>query len=159
VPDALECRLLTPELVDALERFFAGLRDAGDQADFHPHPLNAEAARAVCSYAGADLHYGLIARDQVLGYGLLRGWDAGFEIPSLGLAIAPSVRGLGLGRLLLSFLHSAATLRGAEELRLKVYPRNEAALDLYRRAGYEFDGGLDGGQLVGICDLHRGARI
>jgi ribosomal protein S18 acetylase RimI-like enzyme len=159
VLDALECRLLTPELAGALERFFAELRDAGDEADFHPHPLDATAARAVCSYAGADLHYGLVAGDDVLGYGLLRGWDAGFEIPSLGIAIAPSARGRGLGRLLLSFLHSAAALRGAEKVRLKVYERNEAALDLYRRAGYEFDGGLEDDQLVGIFDLRRGARV
>jgi ribosomal protein S18 acetylase RimI-like enzyme len=159
VLDALECRLLVPELEEALARFFAELRGSGDEADFHPHPLDAEAARTVCSYPGADLHYGLVAGDRVLGYGLLRGWDAGFESPSLGLAVAPSARGHGLGRLLLSFLHAAAALRGASQVRLKVYERNQAALDLYRSAGYEFGEGLEDGQLVGTVDLRRGARI
>lgn len=160
MPDTLECRLLTPDLAAALGRFFGELRRSGDEADFHPHPLTAEAAEAMCAYAGADLHYGLVVDGEtIVGYGILRGWDAGFEVPSLGLAIAPAARGRGYGRLLVSFLHAVAALRGAQLVRLKVYERNETAIDLYRSVGYEFDDRLEDGQLAGTCDLRREARV
>lgn len=144
----VEVRTFGPHLVGALEVFFAALKDAGDERQFHPHPLNrAEAERRV-RYTGADLYYVLMDEDRVIGYGMLRGWDEGYEIPSLGIAVHPAERGKGLSRFIMLFLHAAAKRRGAKKVRLTVLPDNEPALRLYRELGYAFrdmgDGRLEG---------------
>lgn len=131
---------------------FSDLQAAGDEAQFHPHPLvPAEAAR-LASYSGEDLYYIVTEGPRVLAYGMLRGWDAGFEVPSLGISVHPAERGAGLGKMLMEFLHAAARRKGASQIRLKVYPANTAALRLYRDLGYEF-GAEEEGQLVGVLQL------
>jgi len=44
---------------------------------------------------------------------MLRGWDEGYETPSLGIAVHPDARGLGLARTFMGFLHAAASFQGA----------------------------------------------
>jgi len=151
---ALEIRCIGADLEAALAVFFEELARAGDEAVFHPHPLTAEQAVAIARRRGADLYYALVKGGEVLGYGVLRGWEEGFAIPSLGIAIAPRHRGRGLGRLLMAFLHEAARLQGAAQVRLKVYAANTGAMNLYRRLGYVFRE-LGDGQLLGILDLSR----
>jgi ribosomal-protein-alanine N-acetyltransferase len=87
---------------------------------------------------------------------MLRGWDAGYAVPSLGMALHPSARGQGLGRTFMELLHDAARTRGARRVRLKVYPENEAARTLYERLGYVFSD-FEEGQLVGSFDLNGGS--
>jgi hypothetical protein len=52
----------------------------------------------------------------------------------------------------MSYLHSAARARGCSKVRLKVYPNNVAAVQLYRDLGYAF-GDEEDGQLVGVVEL------
>ncbi len=148
----LEVRRLSPEWIKSLGAFFRDLREAGDEAYFHPHPLTDEQADALGYYQGLDLYYVMVQGDRVLGYGLLRGWDEGYQIPSLGIAIHPSARGRKLGLALMHFLHAAARQAGAAKVRLKVYSSNIAARRLYETIGYRFDSG-EAGQLVGVLDL------
>jgi ribosomal protein S18 acetylase RimI-like enzyme len=148
----LEIRRVTPEWAAALARFFDELRAAGDETFFHPHPLTAEQAQAVAAHVGRDLYYVATGDARVLGYAMLRGWDEGYAIPSLGIALAPNARGIGLGQVLMHFLHAAARLRGAARVRLKVYSGNVRAVTLYRAFGYEFTPGGDA-ELVGLLDL------
>src|SRR6266567_2947687 len=123
--DTLEIRRVGPELEEALADLFAALREGGDDQDFHPHTLDAAAARRIAHHDGDDLYYAVTrGNERALAYGILRGWDEGFEIPSLGIAVHPDARGSGLGRMLMSFLHAAARQRGAEHVRLTVYPGN-----------------------------------
>jgi ribosomal protein S18 acetylase RimI-like enzyme len=151
----LEFLKLTPEWEGPLADFFHALRGAGDESNFHPHPLDAGSANKLTSYTGRDLYYIAVAGGRVLGYGMLRGWDEGYAIPSLGIAIHPDARGKGLGKALMGFLHCAARQKGANRIRLKVYPQNTASLNLYGSLGYKFETS-DGGQLVGYLDLaHR----
>lgn len=135
-----------------LAEFLTALAAADEQQRFHPHPLTAEAAAAVCRGAGRDLYYLLVEGGAVLAYGMLRGWDEGFDVPSLGIAVHPEARGSGLGALLMRFLHAAAARRGAEAVRLRVQPDNTAAIELYRSLGYEFVG-EERGQLVARLEL------
>jgi ribosomal protein S18 acetylase RimI-like enzyme len=88
----------------------------------------------------------------MIAYGMLRGWDEGYDVPSLGIVVAPAFRGQGYGRSLMHFLHAAAKARGAPAIRLKVYPENSTAVALYQSLGYVF-GAKEGGQLVGLLDL------
>ncbi len=149
---ALECIRATPGWEEPLADFLTTLAENGDAKDFHPHPLDAEGASAVCRYAGVDLYYLLVEARRVLAYGMLRGWDEGFEVPSVGVAVRPDARGSGLGLLLMRFLHAAAARRGATAVRLRVRHDNEPAVQLYRSLGYVFVG-EEREQLVGRLDL------
>jgi [ribosomal protein S18]-alanine N-acetyltransferase len=149
---ALEFRQAEPELADRLGSFFRELVAAGDEAQFHPHRLDDTAARAVCDQGGADVYLVALDGDDIVGYGFLRGWDAGFAVPSLGIAVGPDHRARGIGRALMERLHAEAQGRGAEQVRLRVHPDNDSALRLYRSLGYVF-GGEEDGQLVGLLAL------
>lgn len=149
---ALKFRIVDKTLEQPLAEFFRALKRAGDDKQFHPHPLTDEEAKRRAHYSGEDLYYVLVEGDKVLGYGMLRGWDEGYQVPSLGIAIHPSVRGVGLGKLFMHFLHAAARRRGASKVRLKVYPDNTNALTLYKVLGYTFQA-QEAGQLVGFINL------
>lgn len=143
---------LRPDLADGLAELFAAIAAAGDDETFHPHPFTRDQAVALANHEGRDLYFVALEGDRVLGYGMLRGWDAGFEVPSLGIAMHPRARGRGLGRALMHFLHDAARGAGARRIRLKVYPDNVAAVRLYESLGYRFVG-EEQGQRVGYLEL------
>jgi len=148
----IEIRALDRKMKEQLARFFCTLKENGYEHFFHPHPLTEEEAMKRCNDKGKDLYYAIQEGYEILGYGLLRGWDAGFEIPSLGIAIHPTARGLGLGHLLMQFLHLAACRRGSNRVRLKVHSDNISAIKLYKRLGYKFQSS-DKGLLIGYIDL------
>jgi len=150
--NALECRRVTPELAGPLAELFKALALAGDARHFHPHALDEDEAARVARYRGDDLYYVVTEGSSVLAYAMLRGWDEGYDVPSLGIAVHPEVRTSGLARMFMEFLHASARRRGALRVRLKVYRDNASALRLYRQLGYEFDGEEDG-QLVGSLEL------
>ncbi|MDP6579471.1 MAG: GNAT family N-acetyltransferase [Vicinamibacterales bacterium] len=145
-------RRLDAALEPALIAFFRLLHEGGVEQFFHPHPFTADEARARAGYGGEDLYYVVTEGDQILGYGFLRGWDEGYDIPSLGIVIHPARRGVGLGRTLMHALHRAARERGALRVRLKVYSKNVAARRLYEDLGYLF-GPVEEDQQVGFLDL------
>jgi [ribosomal protein S18]-alanine N-acetyltransferase len=152
ITPVIECRAVSPEWANALADFFRALIEAGDEKFFHPHPLNSAEARKLAHYHGNDLYYLLTEGNRVCAYGILRGWDEGYEIPSLGIVVHPRDRGSGLGTTLMHFMHVAARRRGAKKIRLKAYPENSAALKFYQSLGYRFDSDEDG-QLVGVLAL------
>jgi GNAT superfamily N-acetyltransferase len=156
--DALAFRRLLPSDGPALVAFFDDLSSSGDTKFFHPHPFTHDHAYLIASYPGRDLYAGAVAGGRILAYGLLRGWDQGYPVPSLGVALHPAARGTGLSRAFMSYLHSAARLRGSPRVRLKVYPENHAARRLYESLGYAFAEAAPDGQLVGVLDLGRGAK-
>lgn len=148
----LEVRRLGPGWKDPLARFLSAIEQAGDDRWFRPHPFTDEAVENLVGYRGLDLYFVMTEGEEVLGYGLLRGWDEGYDVPSLGVAIHPRAQGRGLGRALMEVLHAAAARRGARRVRLRVHPDNTQARRLYERLGYQFQSS-EGGLLVGIRDL------
>ena len=148
----LEFRVVDEMWEGPLAAFCEALIQAGEQRHFHPHPFTLEEVKKRVQQKGEDLYYIAVEGQTVLGYGMLRGWDDGYAVPSLGVAIHPAVRGTGLGRAFTYFLHAAARRKGAKQVRLKVYPDNAAALNLYRKLGYLFSG-QEAGQLVGYAEL------
>lgn len=151
-PDVLEIRRVDQTLAPSLGNFFRALREAGDDVFFFPHPLDKSESQKIADYQGKDVYLVLIRGGLVLGYGMLRGWDEGYAIPSLGIAVHPSHRGAGLGELLMRHLHVEAWMRGATTIRLKVAPSNRKAVHLYQKLGYQFPG-TEKGQLIGFLDL------
>ncbi len=135
----LEVVRLTPGRQEALQRFFAALEAASDGGFFSPHPADADAIGRIAAHDGQDVYCLAMEQGEVLGYGLLRGWDEGYAVPSLGLAVHPCARGMGLGRLLMEFLHVQVVRKGADKVRLRVRIDNSKAIQLYKGLGYIFE--------------------
>lgn len=153
----IECVDFRPGLEHGLGRFFAALAEAGELRYFNPHPHDPETLARIAARSGADLYCLLVEGDEVLGYGLLRGWDQGFDIPSLGVAVHPAARSIGLGALLMQYLETMAAYRGAPGVRLRVMRTNTTAVALYAGRGYHFEGDPgDAGLLVGHKAIVRG---
>jgi len=150
----MEIVRLKPEHKKALAVFFSRIASDTTSRHFHPHTFTEHDAERICGYSGKDLYVGLHFNGNFFGYGMLRGWDEGFSVPSLGIYIAPDMRGTGAARLMMQHLHLAAKLSNATQVRLNVYTDNTAALRLYRSFGYQFDTSSgSGAQVVGILSL------
>ncbi|PDW04024.1 GNAT family N-acetyltransferase [Candidatus Viridilinea mediisalina] len=152
VVDKLQIRSLEPNDVAAFATFLADAEASGAAHFFHPHDFSATEAQRICTYTGQDAYYALWIGQRIAVYGMLRGWDSGYDMPSLGVIVSSQDRRQGLGQLFMSFLHCAAKLHGAQRIRLKVYPENEPALHLYQQLGYQFTAS-EAGQLVGYIEL------
>ncbi len=128
---------------------------AADRADLSVRPLRAEDARAVSEmlraqrpeYArffhafsfdaddiarmlagrGRDVYMGLLWRDELAGFFMLRGWDEGYEVPALGAFVAEKYRGLGLMNLTVELAKVICRLRGASRVMYKSHPDNAPA--------------------------------
>lgn len=131
----------------------------GLDRQFHPHQFDEEVARFICYHDGLDWFSGafLCGQDteQMMGYVMLRGWDAGFEVPSFGVCVLPEFQNMGLAKLMLGAAIFVARTRGSSAIRLKVYPDNQVAVALYQKAGFVFAESAEQGQLIGSLSLVR----
>ena len=80
------------------------------------------------------------ADGRLLGNGRLSLEDYG--VAELGMALAASARGRGLGGALLDVLVDEACTLGAHKVELQVWPHNEPALRLYLSRGFTVEGRL-----------------
>jgi ribosomal-protein-alanine N-acetyltransferase len=155
--DNLTIARLGPADAAQLGEFFVELaEDAETQRFFRPHPLTAAYAAALCTRLGyvRDQYHALWDDGRIVGYAMVRGWDEGFEVPSFGVAVAASHRGMGLGQRFLEHAIKECRRLGAPKLRLTVFKRNENAVHIYRKFGFDFkDKNAD--ELVGLLDLKR----
>lgn len=143
--------------------FFSDVKKDYDK--FHPHDLGYKEALHICNYNGKDLYYAVTSSNSkenptginnfevsILAYGLLRGWDDGYDVPSLGICLSPKARGKGISKMFMHFLHSAAKYNGAKQVRLKVYKNNIPAVNLYKSLGYELTD-FDVEQYLGLINI------
>jgi [ribosomal protein S18]-alanine N-acetyltransferase len=132
----------------ALADLFAGI----DTTHFHPHAMDAAGAAVVVAYRGQDVYRVLVADGRSVAYGILRGWDEGYSVPSLGVAVRTSDQGRGYGREAMRQLHADARTRGATSVRLRVAHANVRARRLYASMGYE-ERGEERGELLMVAAL------
>jgi ribosomal protein S18 acetylase RimI-like enzyme len=154
MPNDIKYRKITSQWVKKLARFFQEIVINKEDNNFHPHPLDIKEAEYIASYPGQDLYFLQIKGNEITGYGMLRGWDEGFSVPSLGIAIHPSSRRQGLAKNFMAFMHQRAKEKGAKKIRLTVYTDNIAAIRLYRSIGYTFSEEKDH-KVVGFCELYK----
>ena len=136
--DSLKYCRVNRQWIDQLVSLFDALKSQSDDQFFQPHPLTRETAEQIAAYKGQDLYYVQLLGEKVVGYGMLRGWDEGYDIPSLGIAIHPEKRASGLSKNFMIFLHAEAKKKGAAKVRLKVHSDNITAFGFYKRLGYDF---------------------
>lgn len=136
-----------------MRRFFSKVKD---NKFFHPHPFTPEEASSIIWNKSEDFYCVLCLDEEVVAYGFLRGWDAGWEDKCVGLIVADEYKDKGFGRLMLEFLHSVAFSKGLERVRLHVDKDNISALALYIKHGYKFTRKREDGEYIGYKNLHSG---
>jgi RimJ/RimL family protein N-acetyltransferase len=148
VEASLEFRVVSPNEAEALADLFKDI----DQRFFRPHPFTADEARRIANLDGRDVYAILFDEGRPVAYGMLRGWDAGFETPYLGIAVRTDLHRRGFGRLMMAHLHEVALAHGAKSVRLRVHSNNRAARRLYESLGYAY-AGEERGELVMMIDV------
>jgi ribosomal protein S18 acetylase RimI-like enzyme len=148
----IEIRGLDPSLLLPLGNFFSRIDTPEIREHFSPHEFTDRQAERLCRQQSADQYFVAVHDGRILAYGMLRGWDEGHEIPSLGICVDPGYRRVGLGDLMMSHLVCVARMKGVPSVRLKVKRDNARAIALYRKVGFTL-APLDGEYLKGTLDL------
>jgi RimJ/RimL family protein N-acetyltransferase len=109
-------------------------------------PIDREARRvAFLRSIAADDVLVLVAEergDRVVG--MLSAFAHSNGVAELGMSVDAERRGRGIGTALLQACVDWARAEGLHKLALEVFPHNEAAIALYRKAGFEQEGLLRG---------------
>ncbi len=150
LPGPFAIRRVRPGDDKALAEVFATLD--GDP-HFSPHPMTTNHAQKIVARSGRNVYALAFFGDVSVAYGLLRGFDEGYAVPRLGIAVAPKWRGTGVGRRMMKFLHEEAWALGSSVVELRVHPDNAGAIKMYRAFGYK-NAGAERGQLL----MRRGGK-
>jgi L-amino acid N-acyltransferase YncA len=168
----LHIESLSAELAEPLLEFLDSL-DEEDREFFHPHGFCRKDVDDLCARQGQDEYRVLVEAGVVLAYGFLRGWEEGYETPSIGVAVRREVRrrlittstleATGLRRketlatAMMGSLHGVALAKGAKQVRARVHEDNSSSRGMCESLGYEFRG-VDRGQALGFLDLQSWER-
>jgi ribosomal protein S18 acetylase RimI-like enzyme len=68
---------------------------------------------------------------------MLRGWDEGYAIPSLGILVGHKHTAKGIGGMLMRYVIASAVELGASSIRLSVNESNHLAFHLYTSCGFK----------------------
>jgi GNAT superfamily N-acetyltransferase len=125
-PRSADAQWCVQQYVAELNERFDGGWDPARSISAHPHELKPPAGVFLVAHL----------REEPVGCGALRFHP---EAPSelKRMWVAPSVRGLGVGRRLLNELEHHARQAGVAVLRLETNRALTEAIELYRRTGYE----------------------
>jgi ribosomal protein S18 acetylase RimI-like enzyme len=129
-------REVKAEDFEAMADFFENNNVEEVTRHFHPFPLDTRWAKVISGQRGNDKYYIAVENNSVIGFGMLRGWDEGYEVPSLGVLVDLAHQNQGLGRHITSFLLTEAK-KVASAVRLSVDKSNNRAIGLYRSFGFE----------------------
>ncbi len=107
---------------------------------FIPFEYDVSTIKKLLSEADENRYFGIFTGSELVGFYMLRGFDAGYQIPSYGVWISQKYSGKGLGKLTLQHAISFCKINGIKKLMLKVHPSNTHAKELYERSGFSQTG-------------------
>jgi len=143
---------ITPDFIEnyrsSITHFFE--RNKKDYDFFHPHAFSYFNLLQEILKKEKDYFVFLMDVDNIVSYGMLRGWSEGYNIPSLGIMTDINYRGTGRTRQMMEHLHTIAAEKKCERIRLTVYKENFKAIELYKKLGYQFFEKEGGKEFVGI---------
>ena len=107
---------------------------------FIPFEFELESVSTEIGKANKDMFYGIYVEKKLIGFYMLRGWDAGFEVPSYGVWIAEDFSSKGISKLTLNHAISICRINLIKRLMLKVHPDNLVAKKIYENFGFVYQG-------------------
>jgi len=132
----LHMRLVGSEDCEALGQFL----EENDRPEvtryFNPFPLDRATAQRICLNGQLDRYIVALLKGRIVGLSMLRGWNEGFDVPSLGILIDRSNTQHGIGRRLMEFTLTEARKKGCQSVRLSVHASNKRAVSLYSSLGF-----------------------
>ncbi len=103
---------------------------------FRPFSFDEATLASLLGTLESDVMTGFYWNGKLVGFYMLRGWDAGYEVPSYGVLIDEQYQGYGLTSLSVRIAKIVCKMRGARRLMLKVHPDNARAKSLYEKARF-----------------------
>jgi len=94
--------------------------------------------------ANRDLYVVIRIDKAVAGFFMLRGLDAGYQVPAFGVYISQSYSRRGLSKIALNYAVAWCKLNNYQELMLTVHPENTPAFLLYEKEDFFFTGRYSG---------------
>lgn len=85
----------------------------------------------------ADVYSGVFWQAELVGVFFLRGWDAGYEIPSFGVLIDEKHRGKSFLNLSVDAAKLICRLSGVNRYMVKIHPDNVALRNVRRMGFYQ----------------------
>lgn len=107
---------------------------------FIPFPFDLKTISEILSNAINDQFYGIYVECTLVGFYMLRGFDAGFEVPSYGVWISKDYSSKGISKLTLQHAISICKINNIKKLILKVHPDNLVAKNIYENFGFIYQG-------------------
>lgn len=91
---------------------------------FYAFGFEEEEIARVLAARTKDIYSGMFWRGELAAFFMLRGWDAGYEVPSFGVVVDVRHRGLAFMRIALDVAKLVSRLAGAPRLMAKIHPDN-----------------------------------
>ena len=107
---------------------------------FVPFNFDLNSVKSNMDKAKNDVFFGIFVDHQMVGFHMLRGWDAGYDVPAYGVFISSDFSGLGLGKLSLQHAISFCLINDIKKMMLKVHPENLIAKRIYESFGFTRQG-------------------
>lgn len=111
---------------------------------FYAFGADEPAVARMLEAAVSDVYSGIFLGDDLICVFMLRGWDAGFEIPSFGLVVGADRQGREVLTVALEAAKLITRLAGADRMMCKVHPDNSAATRGALKNGFVPDREEDG---------------
>ncbi len=104
---------------------------------FYAFGSDESAIAEILSALEKDIYSGVFWQDKLVGIFMLRGWDAGYEIPSFGVLIDEKHRGNAFLSLTVDAAKLICRLSGLRQFMVKIHPDNIALRNVHRMGFYQ----------------------
>jgi len=138
-PEFVEIRIISTQHAPELSELLLSSEKEYSK-HFIPFNFDLESVFRVLDKVVNDLFFGIFIKNKIVGFYMLRGWDAGYEIPSYGVWIAKEYSSKGLSKLTLNHAISVCKINSIKRLILKVHPENLIAKKIYEDFGFVYQG-------------------
>ncbi|MBN2305156.1 MAG: GNAT family N-acetyltransferase [Anaerolineae bacterium] len=130
-------RLIQPDDFEQLAYFFEENNRPEVTRLFTAFPLTRETARQIALDDHEDRYYLALQDHRIVGLVMLRGWDEGYDVPSIGIFIDYRRQGEGLGRCAVEFVVEEARRLGCKRARATHYAANQRMGHIFETLGFE----------------------
>jgi len=150
-PEFVEIRIISTQHAPELSELLLSSEKEYSK-HFIPFNFDLESVFRVLDKVVNDLFFGIFIKNKIVGFYMLRGWDAGYEIPSYGVWISKDFSSKGLSKLTLNHAISVCKINSIKKIMLKVHPENLIAKKIYEDFGF-INQGID--EKIGHLIYHK----